>query len=93
MLLDKYDTARDAEAMYTNLAKHGAYVKLLDNKYVVNHAGTGEVYVYTSDNLPSELRGPIGALKLVNDNTLLADIGVRAEDGMLYVIPTVKHDE
>lgn len=93
MLLDKYDTARDAEAMSTNLAKHGAYVKLMDGRYVVNRVGDDDVHVYTSDNLPDDLRGPIGALKLVNDNTLLADIGVRAEDGMLYVIPTVKHDE
>lgn len=92
-LLDKYTDARDAETLLAGMGTRGAAVKLLDNKYVVNHAGTGEVYLYTSDNLPSELRGPIGALKLVNDNTLLADIGVRAEDGMLYVIPTVKHDE
>lgn len=92
-LLDKYDTARDAEVMSTNLTKIGAHVKLLDNKYVVNHVGSTDVYVYTSDNLPSELRGPIGALKLVNDNTLLPEIGVRSEDGALYVIPTVKHDE
>jgi hypothetical protein len=93
MLLDKYDTARDAEAVATNIAKHGAYVKLMDGKYVVNRVGGDDVHVYTSDNLPDDLRGPIGALKMVNDNTLIPEIGVRSEDGILYVIPTVKHDE
>jgi hypothetical protein len=92
-LMDKYETKRGAEELHANMGTRGVHVKLLDNKYVVNHVGSADVHIYTSDNLPSELRGPIGALKLVNDNTLLPDIGVRSEDGALYVIPTGKRDE
>lgn len=67
----------------------GAYVRLLDEKYVVKRLNTGDTYVYTQATLPDDLRGPIGALKLVPDETLIDGIGARAANGAFYIVTGV----
>lgn len=92
-LPDLIREAGEADAMY-DLHKPkntGAYVRLVGDKYVVKRLNTDETYVYTQATLPDDLRGPIGALKLVPDETLLDGIGVRAASGAFYIVTGVSN--
>lgn len=85
--------AGEANAMY-DLHKPkntGAYVRLLGEKYVVKRLGSDDTHVYTQATLPDDLRGPIGALKLVPDETLIDGIGVRAASGAFYIVTGVNN--
>lgn len=80
--------ANEAATMY-DLHKPkntGAYVRLLGEKYVVKRLGSDDIHVYTHSTLPDDLRGPIGALKLVPDETLIDGIGIRAASGAFYIV-------
>ena len=80
--------AGEAQRMYEmHKAKtSGAYVRTLGDKYVVKRLKTNDTCVYTQATLPDDLRGPLGALKLVADETLIDGIGARAGNGAFYVV-------
>ena len=92
-LLEKYDELDGTINISAKMSKHGAFVKLLGDKYIVQDAGGDDVHVFKNDTLPNALRGSIGALKLVNVDTLIPDIGVRSADNSFFVLPMETHDE
>lgn len=92
-LRERYHEAKVADVMYSGLNVVGAHVVLLGDKYIVRRAGSDETHIYTSEALPDDLRGPIGMLKLAGQGAVIEDIGIRGEDGALYVIPTKVSDE
>lgn len=94
-LPDLVRESHEATAMYdAHKPKNtGAYVRLLGEKYVVKRLNTGDTYVYTQATLPDDLRGPIGALKLVPDETLVDGIGVRAASGAFYIVTEVSNGQ
>lgn len=92
-LLDAYDEARAADAIHTAIGTKGTFIKLVDGKYVVKRMGSDEVHAYTNETLPNDLRGGMGALKLVNENMLIPDIGVRGDEDTFYLLPMEVTDE
>lgn len=92
-LQERYTEAKVADTMHDSAGKVGAHVVLLDNKYVVQRAGSNDLQVYAADTLPDDLRGPIGMLKLAGEGAVIEDIGARGEGGALFVIPTKVEDE
>ncbi len=92
-LLATYDEARAADEINGAINTKGTYVKLVDGKYVVKRIGSDEVHAYTNETLPNDLRGNMGALKLVNEHLLIPDIGVRGDDDTFYLLPMEVTDE
>lgn len=82
-----YEEARDARIINEQVSSKGTVVKLTGDKYVVKHLGSDEVFTYTNQTLPDELRGPIGALKLVPKETVITGLGVRGEEDSFYLMP------
>lgn len=92
-LLDAYDEARAADEINGAISAKGTFVKLVDGKYVVKRHGANEVYAYTNETLPNDLRGGMGALKLVNECMLIPEIGVRGDEDTFYLLPMEVTDE
>lgn len=92
-LLDAYDEAKAADEINTTIGTKGTFVKLMDDKYVVKRIGANEVHVYTNQTLPNDLRGSMGALKLVTEGNLIPEIGVRGDEDTFYLLPMEVTDE
>lgn len=92
-MLDAYDEARAADAINAAIGTKGTFIKLVDGKYVATRYGDNEVHVYTNETLPSDLRGNMGALKLVNKDMVIPDIGVRGDEDSFYLLPMEVTDE
>lgn len=92
-MLDAYDEAKAADEIHTTIGTKGTFIKLVDGKYVVKRIGSDEVHIYTNETLPNDLRGNMGALKLVNKDMLIPDIGVRGDEDSFYLLPMEVTDE
>lgn len=85
------DLVREAEEANTMYEMHkakstGAYVRLVGGKYVVKRIGSDDTHVYTQTTLPDDLRGPLGALKLVPDETIIDGIGARVQNDAFFIM-------
>jgi len=92
-LLDAYDESRAADEINGAISAKGTFIKLVDGKYVVKRIGSDEVHAYTNETLPNDLRGNMGALKLVNKDMVIPDIGVRGDEDTFYLLPMEVTDE
>lgn len=92
-LVELYDEAMAAVEVNTQIAAKGTFVKLMDDKYVVKRIGANEVQVYSNQTLPNDLRGSMGALKLVTEGNLISGIGVRGDEDTFYLLPMEVTDE
>lgn len=92
-LMEIYDEARAALEINAQIAAKGTFVKLMDDKYVVKRIGGDEVQVYSNQTLPNDLRGSMGALKLVTEGNLISGIGVRGDEDTFYLLPMEVTDE
>lgn len=92
-LLETYDEARTADEINGAISAKGTYVKLVDGKYVVKRIGSDEVHAYTNETLPNDLRGGMGALKLVAKDMVISEIGVRGDEDTFYLLPMEVTDE
>ena len=92
-LLELYDEAQAAVEVSTQIAAKGTFIKLLGDKYVVKRIGSDEVHIYTNQTLPDDLRGGMGALKLVAEDTVISGIGVRGTEDSFYLLPMEARDE
>ena len=62
-----------------------AIVVTLGSSYILSYKGPAEIIA--SDELPEELRAPLGMLKLSETNTLVDGIGVRVSENTFLVLP------
>lgn len=62
-----------------------AVVVTLGSSYILSYKGPAEMIA--SDELPEELRAPLGMLKLSETNTLVDGIGVRVSENTFLVLP------
>jgi len=92
-LVELYDEAQAAVEINTQIAAKGTFVKLVDGKYVVKRMGTDEVHVYSNETLPNDLRGGMGALKLMAEGNMIGGIGVRGDEDAFYLLPMEVTDE
>lgn len=92
-LLDAHDEAEAADGVNKAIGTKGTYIKLVDGKYVTKRIGSDEVHVYTNETLPNDLRGGMGALKLVTKDMVIPEIGVRGDENTFYLLPMEARDE
>lgn len=92
-LLETYDEARTADEINGAISAKGTFIKLVDGKYVVKRMGSDEVHAYTNETLPNDLRGGMGALKLVTKDMVIPEIGVRGDEDAFYLLPMEVTDE
>lgn len=92
-LLDVYAEAKAADEINVAIGTKGTFIKLVGDKYVVKRHGTDELNVYNNEALPSDLRGGIGALKLVTKDMVIPEIGVRGDEDTFYLLPLEVTDE
>ena len=92
-LVELYDEAQAAVEINTQIATKGTFIKLVDGKYVTKRIGLDEVHVYSNETLPSDLRGGMGALKLVAGGNIISGIGVRGDEDAFYLLPMEVTDE
>ena len=64
----------------------GYYVGIKDGVYYMADVGLKAVSALRSEELPAEVRGKIGMLKLVPDDTFVAGVGVRCSDTRFYIV-------
>lgn len=79
------DTGRLLEAYRTG---KGAMVYMYKDQYHVTHDDQSEelIYSYTLDTVPENIKTSVALLKLVEVGKYIPDVGIRAEDGLFYVI-------
>ena len=93
-LVAKYNAFAEVESVSVAYAKDkGTVVKLLGDRYITQKLGSTEVYTYNNENLPDNLRGPIGMLKLVGEGAVIPDIGARGAEGTFFIVPEQVSDE
>lgn len=91
-----YDTIIENTEHQQKAVRMAQSLKTADGKsaVVVSFGATyvlaykGPATVIASDELPEELRAPLGMLKLSEENVLVDGIGVRVNDKVFMVIPT-----
>lgn len=86
-MLDVYEEAKAADAVNAAISAKGTFIKLVGDRYVVRRMGSDEVHAYTNETLPNDLRGGMGALKLVTKDTAIPEIGVRGDEDAFYLLP------
>lgn len=80
------EALRMAKTLDTPAKGESAVVVSFGSSYVLAYKGLAQVI--PSDELPEELRAPLGMLKLSEDNTLIDGIGVRVDNKVFLVVPT-----
>lgn len=83
-LRDSYKTTRNIKAALDN--NNGALVVLDGGNYLVRDGAETVPLVLTSDTVPSDLKGKIGMLKLIEDNHFLKDVGYKLDANTFYII-------
>jgi hypothetical protein len=66
-------------------------VVIQNDKYVVSC--NDKITTYDVNTIPIDLRAQLGLLKLMEENDVLEDVGVRTKDGFLVFLPKDKKDE
>ena len=70
----------------------GTVVFQHNTTYLVSQDG-GAAEVRQPEELPDRVRTGIGMLKLVSDGGYISGVGVRAKEGMFYIMPEVNNEE
>ena len=52
-----------------------------------------KITTYDVNTIPIDLRAQLGLLKLIEENDVLEDVGVRTKDGFLVFLPKDKEHE
>jgi hypothetical protein len=65
----------------------GYYIGIKDGVYYMGDVGLKGASAFRSEELPAGVRGKIGMLKLVPDDTFVAGVGVRCSDTRFYIVP------
>jgi hypothetical protein len=66
--------------------KSGYHVYIKDNCYYVRTLKTAEAVRHTTETLPDHIKRDVGLLKMVPDNTFVANVGVRRQNDSFYVL-------
>ena len=83
-LKEDYDTTKQIAEAYS---KHkGAFVLLNGRDYLVRDGKDQSPLVLSSDQLPSDLKGKLGMLKLLEDNHFMKDVGYRLNATTFFVM-------
>ena len=83
-LREDYDTTKQIAEAYS---KHkGAFVLLNGRDYLVRNGKDQNPLVLSSDQLPSDLKGKLGLLKLLEDNHFMKDVGYRLNATTFFVM-------
>jgi hypothetical protein len=83
-LWEDYDTTKQIAEAYS--AHKGAFVLLSGRDYLVREGGDQSPLVLSSDQLPSDLKGKLGLLKLLEDNHFLKNVGYRLDATTFFVM-------
>lgn len=83
-LPEHYAFAEKANAMAASLETDGVSILVRSNDYIVVHP-TGDVEIKTSEELPSEVRGKLGMLKLTKVQEYIPDIGIRCAADTYFI--------
>lgn len=70
---------------------HALAVVIQNDKYVVSC--NDKITTYDVNTIPIDLRAQLGLLKLMEENEVLEDVGVRTKDGFLVFLPKDKEHE
>jgi len=81
---EDYDTTLQIARAYSALK--GAFVLLNGRDYLVQEGEDRSPLVLSSEQLPSNLKGKIGLLKLLEDNHFMKDVGYRLNATTFFVM-------
>ena len=81
---EDYDTTTQITKTY--LDHKGAFVLLNGRDYLVRDGKDQSPLVLSSEQLPSDLKGKLGMLKLLEDNHFLKDVGYRLNATTFFVM-------
>lgn len=81
---DSYATTSDIKAALDK--NNGNFVMLDGSNYLVCDGAETAPLVLTSDTVPSDLKGKIGMLKLIENNHFLKGVGYRLDANAFYII-------
>jgi hypothetical protein len=81
---EDYDTTKQIAEAYS---KHkGAFVLINGRDYLVRDGKDQSPLVLSSEQLPSDLKGKLGLLKLLEDNHFMKDVGYRLDATTFFVM-------
>ena len=83
-LREEYDTTKQIAEAYS--AHKGAFVLLNGRDYLVRDGKDQSPLVLSSEQLPSDLKGKLGMLKLLEDNHFMKDVGYRLNATTFFVM-------
>jgi hypothetical protein len=83
-LKEDYDTTKQIAEAYSSLK--GAFVLINGGDYLVQDKQDLSPLVLSSDQLPSDLKGKLGMLKLLEDNHFMKDVGYRLNATTFFVM-------
>jgi hypothetical protein len=75
------------DAMQNALQKGDAYLVFIDGLNYSVQKGKDPLEIKASEELPDFMRRAVGLLKLVEDNQVIAGVGVRANETTFLVMP------
>ena len=81
---EDYDTTTQITKTY--LDHKGAFVLLNGRDYLVRDGKDQSPLVLSSDQLPSDLKGKLGMLKLLEDNHFLKNVGYRLDATTFFIV-------
>lgn len=90
---NKYKEEFDESVRLSNVENNNNFyaVVIHKDKYVVSC--NDKITTYDVNTIPIELKAQIGLLKLMEENDLLEDVGVRTKEGFLVFLPKDKEHE
>lgn len=90
---DKYKEEFDDYLRLFNVMKknYSVGVVIQNDKYVVSC--NDKITTYDVNTIPIDLRAQLGLLKLMEENDVLEDVGVRTKDGFVVFLPKDKEHE
>jgi hypothetical protein len=91
--VERYETQLEECKRLAKLGNNNNFYAVVIHKdqYVVSF--NDRITTYDVNTIPIELRAQLGLLKLVEENDLLEDVGVRTKQGFLVFLPKDKEHE
>lgn len=78
---------KTAVDIYDAFSQGAGYLVFIDGlDYAVNKIGSDERKVLTSDQLPDDIKGKVGMLKLVNDSQIIENVGIKVASDTFFVL-------
>lgn len=82
-----YAEFNSVDAMQEALRKGDAYIVFIDGLNYSIQKGKDPLEIKTSEELPEFMRRAVGLLKLVEDNQVIAGVGVRTSETTFLIMP------